>query len=152
MPWTPEDDKRLIQLRAEGYTYAQAGRCLGRSEKSCQCREFALRRGKEGEGTAPRLWTHEDEAWLRWNYYRLGAPECAGKLGRSVHSVRQKARIMGIVRGRPQKAEDVGPREPGMRRCHDCGKKTQDYRCPACLAKWRKEHGVSEYADNEEGI
>lgn len=32
------------------------------------------------------------------------------------------------------------------RRCHDCGKPTPDYRCPKCLAKWRKKHGVSEDA------
>lgn len=29
------------------------------------------------------------------------------------------------------------------RKCHDCGKKTNDYRCPKCLARWRAKHGVS---------
>ena len=29
------------------------------------------------------------------------------------------------------------------RRCHDCGKLTSDYRCAACLTKWRKKYHVS---------
>lgn len=29
------------------------------------------------------------------------------------------------------------------RKCHDCGKPTNDYRCYKCLAKWRIKHGVS---------
>ena len=32
------------------------------------------------------------------------------------------------------------------RRCHDCGKKTRNYRCAACLAKWRARHGVPDSA------
>ena len=32
---------------------------------------------------------------------------------------------------------------PPSRKCHDCGKKTNDYRCPKCLARWRAKHGVS---------
>lgn len=30
----------------------------------------------------------------------------------------------------------------GGRVCHDCGRPTTDYRCEACLGKWRKKHGV----------
>ena len=29
------------------------------------------------------------------------------------------------------------------RKCHDCGKPTNDYRCPRCLAKWRNKYHVS---------
>jgi hypothetical protein len=29
-----------------------------------------------------------------------------------------------------------------MRRCHECGRLTTDYRCPVCLDAWRKKHGV----------
>lgn len=31
---------------------------------------------------------------------------------------------------------------PPTRRCHDCGAPTDNYRCEACLAKWRAKHGV----------
>lgn len=30
-----------------------------------------------------------------------------------------------------------------LRKCHDCGRPTADYRCQNCLRKWRMEHGVS---------
>ena len=30
------------------------------------------------------------------------------------------------------------------RACHDCGRKTTDYRCSSCLAKWRAEHKIQE--------
>lgn len=41
-------------------------------------------------------------------------------------------------RGRRRKEENGGNRV-----CHDCGKRTSDYRCPACLDEWRKKHGVA---------
>lgn len=39
-----------------------------------------------------------------------------------------------------------------LRACHDCGRMTTDYRCPACLMKWRLKHGVLLRATDEEGI
>lgn len=36
-----------------------------------------------------------------------------------------------------------------MRRCHDCGKPTPDYRCAECLRKWRKKYGVPTNAENQ---
>lgn len=45
--------------------------------------------------------------------------------------------------GRPRKHRDY--MEP-LRRCHDCGRPTADYRCAACRAKhlaaWRKDRGI----------
>ena len=32
------------------------------------------------------------------------------------------------------------------RQCHGCGRKTRNYRCAACLAKWREKHGVPDSA------
>lgn len=29
------------------------------------------------------------------------------------------------------------------RACHDCGRPTTDYRCPACREKFRRRHGVA---------
>ena len=39
-----------------------------------------------------------------------------------------------------------------QRKCHDCGKPTQDYRCPECLKKWRNKYHVaaSGYGDTYE--
>lgn len=37
------------------------------------------------------------------------------------------------------------------RACHDCGRPTYNYRCEACLARWRQRHGVSEYVVNQAG-
>ncbi len=28
------------------------------------------------------------------------------------------------------------------RACHDCGRKTRNYRCERCLIRWRRKHGV----------
>lgn len=40
-----------------------------------------------------------------------------------------------------------------MRTCHDCGKPTWNYRCDACLRKWRKKNGVAVeiVGDNDDG-
>ena len=37
-----------------------------------------------------------------------------------------------------------------IRKCHDCGKKTTQYRCNACWLKFRKKNGVSIYNPEEE--
>jgi hypothetical protein len=38
-----------------------------------------------------------------------------------------------------------------MRKCHDCGELTTDYRCTACRTKWRIKNGVSPtMSDSEE--
>lgn len=29
------------------------------------------------------------------------------------------------------------------RKCHDCKRKTNNYRCPECLEAWQAKHGVS---------
>lgn len=33
-------------------------------------------------------------------------------------------------------------KDSSERACHDCGKKTADYRCPKCRDAWRAKHGV----------
>ena len=32
------------------------------------------------------------------------------------------------------------------RQCHDCGKRTNNYRCNECLEAWKIKHGVSSNA------
>lgn len=32
------------------------------------------------------------------------------------------------------------------RQCHDCGKRTNNYRCNECLEAWKTKHGVSSNA------
>lgn len=39
-----------------------------------------------------------------------------------------------------------------LHKCHDCNRKTTDYRCPSCLRKWRLKNGVNLNADDEEGL
>lgn len=38
-----------------------------------------------------------------------------------------------------------------LRSCHDCGTPTSDYRCPACLRKWRLKHGVAQDGGEDYG-
>ena len=46
-----------------------------------------------------------------------------------------------ILRQRQTKSETAS------RACHDCGRPTTDYRCPACRAAFRQRHGVARDAD-----
>jgi len=47
-----------------------------------------------------------------------------------------------------------GPDRPlgAMRRCHDCGSPTWDYRCPKCRAKWRAKNGAGALYDAAAGF
>lgn len=44
-----------------------------------------------------------------------------------------------------QCASDTKPQKfyESKRQCHDCGRPTNNYRCPRCLSKWRIKHGVA---------
>lgn len=62
---------------------------------------------------------------------------CGRELGRS-----GRARFCGEACRREW--ERVRRSGGGGRRCHDCGRETWDYRCPACRAAFRRRHGVAE--------
>lgn len=66
-----------------------------------------------------------------------------------IHLLLEMAQKKGEVMPDPIKIkEDCAAYVPvSRRRCHDCGKPTSDYRCPDCLLKWRRKHGVSIHAD-----
>lgn len=34
-------------------------------------------------------------------------------------------------------------RGQALRKCHDCGRPTTDFRCPPCKAKWRVKNGLA---------
>lgn len=55
-------------------------------------------------GLACRDWTEEDENFLRCNAVH-GATVVAKKVRRSVHAVRMRAKLIGVVIGEPRKAE-----------------------------------------------
>ena len=64
------------------------------------------------------------------------------------------------ARRKEREAEAEAPQEPKgeyayskggrtSRVCHDCGKPTNDYRCPRCLRKWRRKNDVLGTADTD---
>lgn len=57
------------------------------------------------------------------------SPECADK-GRRAYQVQRSMEIRNSLL------------PPPTRKCHDCGKPTDDYRCAECKAKWRAKYGV----------
>ena len=76
--------------------------------------------------------------------------EAAHALGRTVPAIWQYMRYhrqdfqglperRGGARGRAAMMEG----RAYMRRCHDCGRPTTDYRCPACWAKLRRKGGYN---------
>lgn len=100
-------------------------------------------------------WSAGEEQIVRSFYRSKGGDWCAERLGRTKNSVQSKAGSLGLTKRRKRTGQEKEilklRRELGLsaRRCHDCGKPTPDYRCPACLAKWRRKHGVAAYAPEE---
>lgn len=52
-------------------------------------------------------------------------------------------------KGKPQKPvyESKTQGTTSSRACHDCGRRTTDYRCPACQKAFRQRHGVAKDTD-----
>lgn len=97
-----------------------------------------------------RAWTQDDVAKLV-AMLRDGrtTEEAANALGRTVPAIWQYMRyhrqaFQGLPerRGGARRAAMMGS-GAYMRRCHDCGAPTTDYRCPRCWAKLRSRGGYS---------
>lgn len=83
-----------------------------------------------------------------------GQRACPGQCTWLLHK-RDKKNGRPREKKQPQERRSRGARSgniPTRRFCHDCGAPTNNYRCPACLAKWRYLYGVvggshSEFCD-----
>ena len=170
--WTPEDDEKLLQMRGEGKTFADCGAVLGRTPYACESRLQRLKAAGPLAGLTPpsRSWSAEEEAILRENWPKMPARDIVDLLpGRSLKAVYTRAETMRLPeafnrqgRGSKPKLEpkprptseprskrkrptESKPAPVGkMRRCHDCGAPTPDFRCPKCWAKLRAEYEFEE--------
>lgn len=161
--WTPEDDETLCRMRLSGDGFDVIARFLGRTEAACGSRFRKLRRGEvvsgavrrgeieSGMGRQSQFWTQEeDEAICDACRQRLPLASVAARIGRSEGACRARAAFLGISETRlpPRPTPDC----VSIRRCHDCGRPTTDYRCSSCRAQFRRKHGVSEFWNDEEGL
>ena len=101
----------------------------------------------------------------RAGHKKEAGPKAAKQEGKNMGKEKKAASASGHVASAPKPRKAMGqspakaprankPRQRGsaMRKCHDCGKPTPDYRCRACLAKWRQAQGVARDAtDDYEG-
>ena len=96
-------------------------------------------------------WTQDDVAKLV-AMLRDGrtTEEAANALGRTVPAIWQYMRYhRQAFQGLPERRGGSRSRGAHMRggvytrRCHDCGRPTTDYRCPACWAKLRRKGGYN---------
>jgi hypothetical protein len=68
--WTPEEDKRLLQLRADGKSYVFIAATLHRTLSSVEARIFVVRRRAAGGAKVTpteekrTMWSHADEQRL----------------------------------------------------------------------------------------
>lgn len=98
-----------------------------------------------------RAWTQDDVIRLV-KLLRDGrtTEEAANALGRTVPAIWQYMRYhRQAFQGLPERRGGSRSRGAHMRggvytrRCHDCGRPTTDYRCPACWAKLRRKGGYN---------
>ena len=131
--WTREEDETLQKLWPV-MSVAQIAEQMNRSPKGVYRRanRLGLACGKVQE--AKKAWTAEDDAVLKENLDTLTYAEIGLLLGRTEKSVKARA-LNRNLRGGP---EPRMPKPKGyLRKCHDCGKPTPDFRCPKCWAKIR---------------
>jgi len=134
--WTPEEDALLKRLWPV-LSVEQISERIGRTVKGVYRR--ANRLGLTcGNQAAKVPWTPEEDKALKERIGSMTYAEIGELLGRTEKSVKHRALSLNVRGG----AKPRPPRPAGkMRRCHDCGKPTPDYRCPACWRKLRKRLG-----------
>ena len=134
--WTPEEDALLAELW-HVLSVEQISERIGRSPKGIYRR--ATRLGlTSGESQGPKVqWTPEEDAVLKAHLGTMTYAEIGALLGRTDKSV--KARALHLcLRGGPKPR--LPKRKGFMRKCHDCGRPTSDYRCAKCWAKLREKY------------
>ena len=144
--WTPEEDAVLKRLHAAGLDWATCSTALGRSEKACESRWRNLNRPRRQNG---RPWTEEEDETLRAVLAKgLSWSDAAVRLpGRSSRACMARGKALGVGMLKPVLKR---PDALSLRRCHDCGKPTVDYRCPKCRARWRERNGVAPSAQEDD--
>ena len=82
---------------------------------------------------------------------RPGQLVCADELCQQV-VLREAQAIRALTGGRKERSLPVRDerklalaekRGQALRKCHDCGRPTVDFRCPACRTAWRIKHGLA---------
>ena len=73
---------------------------------------------------------------------------CSERCSNRVHHAKERERkALARAAGPVNQAAPARRYEPTVnaagRACHDCGRRTTNYRCPDCLGKWRARHGVT---------
>ena len=138
--WTKDEDAMLAELWPK-LSVAQISERMGRTLKGIYRRANRLGLTCGQTQATKKAWTPEDDAVLKANLGTMTYAEIGVLLNRTDKSV--KARALSLqLRGGP-KPRLPKPSGKNMRKCHDCGKPTTDYRCSKCWARLRAEHGYS---------
>ena len=132
--WSPEEDKKLAELW-HVLSVPEISERLHRTVKGVYRR--ANRLGlTSGERQEKRHWTPQDDAVLKQNLGTMTYAEIGVLLNRTDKSVKARAlalQLRGGAKPRPPR-----PRKGGyMRKCHDCGCPTPNFRCDKCWARIR---------------
>ena len=145
--WTPEEDAVLRRMRSRQMAWEDIAACLGRTRPACETRWRSLNVPDMRRRGAP--WSEEEDAVLKKLMTQgLSWSDAADRLpGRSSQACAARGKLLGVRAAKPVQKR---PGALSMRRCHDCGRPTADYRCPKCLAAWRMKNGVSQAAEDSE--
>lgn len=90
--WSPEGDARLIKLYntgASAETIESIAKALNRTPDAIRSRIVTLK-------LSDRMWTSEEETWLKLNYADLGKEACAQHLNRTPSSIEHKVTNLQI--------------------------------------------------------
>jgi len=142
-PWTPAEDAVLRRMKNAGMAWQDISVALGRTAEAVRSRWRSASAQEERPASGSREWTDAEDARLEAACATGGTwADVAKAVGgsRSARACETRAGLLGLKRRSSQ--ERKRPDMLSRRRCHDCGRPTTDYRCPACLAAWRRRNGV----------
>ena len=87
--WSPEEDAKLSELYLIGTPIEVIAEVLHKTRDATRARICRLK-------LSDRIWTSEEEAWLRLNYVDLGKNACAQYLNRTPGSIEHKVNKLQI--------------------------------------------------------
>ena len=94
--WTEEEINLVEVLHQRGDSYQEIAQRLQRSDNAVRW----VLKNLGYPSFAPRMWSEEEELFLKDNYNKIPTPELALSMGRSIKSISDKAHRMGYQKRR----------------------------------------------------
>jgi hypothetical protein len=112
--WTAEEDRKLIEMKQNEYSWKQMADELDRTKAAIRTRVSQLKHNKvhrtSGSNTNKK-WEKNEDDYVKMMYHKIPVQDIANSLNRTYEAVRTRAKTLGVHRHQKKDTVQVGYNE-----------------------------------------